>query len=105
MIITSECMKDLTHNLGSNPRFKPDFFSVFNLTTTYVVYNYDDQSYLNVCSFIFIPLSFCLPIYLSNYFSFFPSFLTPLVLYSVASRLAPAHFSGKEITGTDRRSL
>ena len=54
-----------------------------NFTTTYNVRhvnNYHDPSYLHIYSFLFIPLSSFLPF---NLLFVFPSFLKPLILYSL----------------------
>ena len=68
-------MTDYTHNLGSNPWFRPEFF----------VCNYDDQSDLHLIPFyFFLPLYFCLSFFFNT-------------AYFIHRGLASAIFSGKEI--------
>ena len=91
MVNSSEYLKDHTHNLGSNPRFRPKFFSAFNFTTTLVVCRTTmiNQIFISIPSYLFLFLYFFLPLYLSNYFSFFPFFNTAYFIYR---SLAPALF-------------
>ena len=68
------------------------------------MYNYDDQSDLQIYSFIFIPLSLFLSTSQSFKLLFFvPSFFN--TAYCIYRSLVPALYSGKEKTGINCCSL
>ena len=75
-----------THNLGSNPRFRPEFFqALISQLLVVCLTTMVNQIFIFIPSCLFLFLYFFLPLYLSNYFSFFPSFLTPLIYISVVA--------------------